>query len=1126
MIWYILYPFRGTTEAPVLSLNHPLRITFSRYGKWAARHVKSTLSISVAVAFILLYPLPYLYTTDATNFTNGASNLPHHVWTDAQPLAAKDSVEPDVIMRSIWVHGSFMQALERDVLLGALELQDELLGPTINFDPRQSANVTRIEDPQGDMIPRDRDAFHISNGLTDQSWFFHSPLQYWSGSADNISADKDIIATVNNRKTQSTSVNVTLRHSIVFSGKRFEERRLVAADAVVITLIHLRDSPIGRQWTRKATELAIRGRQKWTIIPADGQIMSSWLYEFQFRPVSTIDWIMLSIAYSLSLIFLVWNLSKLRAVKSKFGLIAAVLLQIAASIGSSFTVCAIFKLDLSKIPSYAYPLVVLTISMENSFRLIKTVMMSSSSLNVNTRIGEAFGETAHIAVANRAQNLLILWGLSKATYPGVAASCKFGAIAIMFDFFYLATFFLPVLSVDVRQRELSELVKASLKKNKRTHPQPQPQQNRQLLAEFWHQIEGGSLSTRLAGSIVCAGFVLIAGEHFARGTLFQRLNRFFISRGNEDTSSPGSSLLIDIHQARSPTSWLHLQDHETAREVINVVKPWAHSYIARVHDPLVFVLKGSDRVPHSKEPLFLPAVYDFVHHEMLRYLLLVVLVVGFVRLIISHLLDAKITAQDPNHPDNEPLLSVKTLRHGHSLDVVMMAASTDGHLVSVGLDRIIQIWNIRSEGRSRVMFDYRDDPFPVLAMAIDQESTWAAFLSTEKILLWNIPDQRWDRSISVDLGGSKPETMFFGSKRDGLIPPIVVVKRNGKMLEVNPGSATSSEYVACKTPLISAVSLATKATPTQALPDIAVVTASRKGCIHLVTQHATAWVSNDVKLTGQDEPDVQALVPISGFSMYLVVRTGSIDLVHLDTQDVIHTFRTEPLRPRSVRQLQASRGSQRSLQSFTLCYVNAETEELVLQTYTPAEGYDAICCCGRPGSASRSCCPWSETRENKRHIKNPGSWEALGNGCVLGVRKVQPQQRKEQSSPTTPTGLRLRGGHRSENRTAAQRDRCPWEVWAVNQLEEDQEIYEMRPLWTTEEDPLDGEHLMISGLGPISKLGTGTVAIGFGNVIKVISAGHEHFDNMPTRLTADNLMNLTNRRRKGTGLSRARGGPS
>ena len=45
-----------------------------------------------------------------------------------------------------------------------------------------------------------------------------------------------------------------------------------------------------------------------------------------------------------------------------------ILLQIPASINSSFTVCAILKIDLSSIPSYAYPLVILSISMDTSAR--------------------------------------------------------------------------------------------------------------------------------------------------------------------------------------------------------------------------------------------------------------------------------------------------------------------------------------------------------------------------------------------------------------------------------------------------------------------------------------------------------------------------------------------------------------------------------------------------------------------------------------------------------------------------------------------------------------------------------------------------------------------------------------
>src|SRR4051812_15436216 len=175
-----------------------------------------------------------------------------------------------------------MKALQPDVLRTALEIQDELLGPTIDFDPRrptdpdEQLNASTLDFPSiTALTPALRDNFHAINGMNNASWFFHSPLQYWSCSPENILADADIITTVNEHSRQSTSINVTLRHSIVFSGKRFEDHRLVAADGLVITLVHMLDSPVGRLWERRAEEIATKGVGKWRLYPDDGKSLSS-----------------------------------------------------------------------------------------------------------------------------------------------------------------------------------------------------------------------------------------------------------------------------------------------------------------------------------------------------------------------------------------------------------------------------------------------------------------------------------------------------------------------------------------------------------------------------------------------------------------------------------------------------------------------------------------------------------------------------------------------------------------------------------------------------------------------------------------------------------------------------------
>lgn len=794
----------------MLSPTHPLRRAFSRYGRYVARHVLATLLISVAFALIVAYPCPFFYSND---FTSAASNVPHHVWTEAQPLNERSISEPDVIMRHVWVHGSYMKALEHDVLLGALELQDELLGPTKNFDPRQPANSGAfVGDADLELSPQDRDKFHVVNGLTNQSWFFHSPLQYWSCSVENIRQDPDIIATVNERKSQSTSVNVTLRHSIVFSGKRFEDRRLVAADALVITLIYLRDSPVGRNWERKAEALAARMADRYTIIPADGRITSNQLYEFQFRPVSTQDSALLVVAYSFMMVYFLLSLSKLRALKSRVGLIVTMLTQILASMVSSLTVCALLKIDLSKIPYAAYPLVVLAISMENSFRLINAVIMTSPNHSTSHRIGEAFGETAHVAVASRAQNLLLLWALSKITFPGVSAFCTFAAIAIVFDFFYLSTFFLSVLSIDVQRTELSDALDKAVATSNQKSSSCRGIQGRQTWSDA--VLQGKiALSTRIAGTIVMVGFVLMAQWHFleSEGVLTMLSRVLNLSR---KPSEPGS-LLIPIHQARSPTSWLRLQDHETAREVINIVKPWAHSYVARVYDPLVFVVKGADREPPRSEALFLPAVYDFVHHELHRFVVIVLVCMGLVWLFMNYLLwDELAEAKRDHEEDEEPLLSIKSLGDGHLLDIAMMKACPDGHLVSAGLDRIIQVWDIRTGSRSRVVSDPEhpaEDPFPILAMATSYDSNWLALLSPRKVLLWNLWERKWAKSIEVDMVGHKSECFFFADEKRGTaLPSLVIVRRNGTMLDVQFEEEEVSGHIVCKTPLICAAPMKEK----------------------------------------------------------------------------------------------------------------------------------------------------------------------------------------------------------------------------------------------------------------------------------------------------------------------------
>ncbi|KAI1414527.1 sterol-sensing domain of SREBP cleavage-activation-domain-containing protein [Hypoxylon sp. FL1857] len=1119
MIWYLLYFIRGTTEPPVLTNSNWLRRAFARYGRYAASHVITTLLVSVAVAAVLIYPFPFLYTTD---FTNGASILPEHAWTDTLPLDDKNRVEPDVIMRSVWVHGSYFQALNKTVLLSALELQDELLGPTVNFNPRRRT-ADGVDMPNGtitDLTPDQRDAYHVVNGLTNESWFFQSPLQYWSCSSESIELDNDIIATANEKKTQPTSVNVTLRHSTVFSGKRFQDRRLVAADALVITLVHHRDSPVGRLWQERVEALKSRIVDNWDIFEYAPNGKTSELYEFQFRPLSSQDVFLLGLAYTLVIIYFWLCLSKLRAVKSRVGLMVTVIAQIFLAIFSSFTLCAILKIDLSRIPRLGYPVVIFCMSLENIFRLINAVILTPSEDNTSKRISQALGETGYIALFSVTQNLAILYVLSKIVSPGVAAFCNFAAIALIFDFFYLSTFFLSVLSVDVRRTELSDaLAKASIRSH-RSASETQPPQT-WIDAMLQGRI---AMSTRIAGTIVMVGFVLIAQWHFfENGGMLKTLGgiaRIYPRHKDLSLSSP----LTEVHQGRSPASWLGLQDHETARELIHVVKPNAHSYIARVFHPTIFVLKGSDRSLSTNEPWFPPAVYDFWRHQSVPFVVTILVVAAAVRLLMNYLLwDELAESRRVGDSDSDSLLSVKTLSSGHALDVALLSACSDGHLVSVGLDRVVRVWDIKAGGKSYMLGEHDDSyiiPFPLLAMCIDDESHWLALLTADKVLLWNLVGFQWGPVIRAEPDRHKPEAFFFVPDDSAFIPSLLLIRRDGIITELRANHAGPSNFALTRdSTIVSVGCLAEKGFPAQ------VMASTREGQVRIATQEGAGWssdVMNIANLKPRELVSVQAL-PELGF--FLVIRSESVDLVDSQTLRAIYTFKVDPVQPKSMKCFHSRPRRMRcgsvALWTFTLAYLQSYTRDLVIQTYSPQHEGESLCFCDPASPTRKTCCPWQRAKESKRTIKNPGSWDALPSGIMVGVRrktsdKPQADTPQDPQPPAQLNGLRRR--HQAPQPQNGHVPQDNWEIWMFSHFGT-KETWETLPLCPKIED--DG-HLFVTNLGPMVRIGRASLAVGLSNVIKVIMVGNERFEIGDDSQPGDGMPALGSRRRKGPSALRGK----
>lgn len=305
-----------TTDPPVLSVNHPIRKAFYRYGTNVSRHWLVHILLSVFIAVFVSYPVFFLY----ENPSSGFSKLPVHVWTSARRFEGTSSLSPDVEVRQVWIHGSYMKALDTSLLHDALDLQtalvfSEAVSPTDKTHPKIEESMSGADS----CYPP---------SLVESSWGFHSPLMFWNCSFQTIDDDESPVKTVNGQLSRRSKYNLTLRATSVFAGKSFVDNKLIAADALVLTIF---DSP-GRgptkAWDPVLARLASSQSEKWSFYPENGIVNRNQLYNFQWKPVSIRDDFLLFTAYLMMLVYLGQNLRRTRAVKSQLGIGVTVITQV------------------------------------------------------------------------------------------------------------------------------------------------------------------------------------------------------------------------------------------------------------------------------------------------------------------------------------------------------------------------------------------------------------------------------------------------------------------------------------------------------------------------------------------------------------------------------------------------------------------------------------------------------------------------------------------------------------------------------------------------------------------------------------------------------------------------------
>ena len=680
----------------------------------------------------------------------------------------------------------------------------------------------------------------------------------------------------------------------------------------------------------------------------------------------------------------------------------------------------------------------LTNTRYDRFRLINAVLGKPAEMPTINRVANALGDVGHLSMAAAFQNLMLLWLLSKVVWPGVASFCAFAAVALIFDFVFHLTFFLAVLSVDVRRMELHEsLEKANAQETAVRTSRPA---GRQLWIDALLRNELPP-STRIAGSAILICFTLLLNWHFDHQTLsLVRLLRW-VRKGGWQQSRNTPLAPPPINQARTPAAWLRMQEYDTAQEVIRFVKPDSHNFIARVYDPLTVVRKNADRVGDGTLTLSIyHAIWRFIEAHFFPFALTVVFTIAVVTVLMNYLLWNELPVEEPGE-EIETDLNVRHLPKAHNLDVVKLWTSPKGHMVSVSLDRVITVWYWRSKTHAYSQSTIQpmlETPklWPIVAGAINDTGTWLALCTaTGDIALFSLHGKDTKRTASIELDGQMPCGFgFLTLDPENLeAASLIILTPTGNLTALDLPRLETTETHSLEHGITSSVSFI----PVGRSPALITSISRYTGELLVTTKSSGRWKTRvvDVQQHGLAPPDyddffrVRYIHSVPQLGLIVLVRPHEIDLIDSRHHKLISTVSLgDNGRHVAAATLRVLHGPRRNCTACNASAVHslsfAYTENIpdsssgsssntsnggsgtrcVMRTFAAGSDPTKLICL-RPAFEvdDESCVRLASGIESISEVERPGVWDATGIQAIIGLRRRPLRTGKKSNSNKAAT---------------------------------------------------------------------------------------------------------------------------
>jgi hypothetical protein len=514
--------------------------------------------------------------------------------------------------------------------------------------------------------------------------------------------------------------------------------------------------------------------------------------------------------------------------------------------------------------------------------------------------------------------------------------------------------------------------------------------------------------------------------------------------------------------------------------------------------------------------------WDLIHKHLYPFLLAVIFSVGAVTILMQYMLWDELPEEDSDVANaTSSILSLETLPKTHRLDVIKLSACGKGHLISVSLDRLISIslFHPSSHEYSQnvlTMTAMTPPLWPIVSIAIDDNGTWAALCTASgNVALWNLKERRLSHSIKIDLKEQYPYEFALvwvkGPERERL--SLIVITPDGMVTEFDAlHSTTLSSFQIGLEKLISVSVSCGKA-------GINIIALTRLGRLRMSANIIGEW-SLPVSLEKSDprlgpsttEGKIKSITTIPLGCVFAAVRLRVVDLVDIQTRMLIHTFPAVLIKGQSLRLLSSPRRvcaecKSSAVHSLSLVYTDFESHSCVMRTYTISDDYnDLICLAPRLAGKKYPCKGIPSAKEYHHTVESPGSWESTSMQSVIGIRRRPDPRDSPSPAESSSSGIELNASDvnqrlQAKSRTIQRADSFTntyssaniseeWEVWTMSAVGE----FHTLPLVEDRSQTPGEDDLFVASPGPIACLGNRSVAVGFGNRVKVMMVGNERFE--------------------------------